>query len=300
MLKKLLFVVILGLITGSTGVVAQVTTSTAKNSPASVKGDGMTPEQRAAEISRRERIFSDGQENALRNLGDSEQPLDSTFQRSGRDAALLKRYTVEVPKAVRSATGVSSDSGNFARLINTNCNGGPVISVADASRCETALPIFGAGSHYSFRNKSNYNTYDNIWADIRLSDGKFLAGAPTVQGVLTILPESSLKNVSTKTAGVDFLSSLKFETNPDQFRRQQDQFTNGVKNGGLLYANRAEVKLNAVYVLRTAAFRGEFDQSADNRTELIIAFKVVEIEADGSVVIVWKQLKKSSAPRFES
>jgi hypothetical protein len=57
----------------------------------------------------------------------------------------------------------------------------------------------------------------------------------------------------------------------------------------MLYARKALAEVDSTYLLRSVNY---------NTSDLLVAFRVVRIDADNSVIIAWKRLKKYSTPNL--
>ncbi len=195
---------------------------------------------------------------------------------------------------------LKDDETGLARIFpDVNCDKGKVVSVQELERCANMIPIRGNASFYSFRNKTNLND-NGRWADIQFSDGKFVVGSKTVFGVIAEIGDVSLANVTLKSDALAFLKEYEPKTKVSKVKEEEMAFAAGVGANGLTYALAAPLKLNSVYVLRSVAYRLKEDDDEDlldNRLDIIVAFKVVAKENDGSLILLWKELKsKYSRP----
>jgi hypothetical protein len=72
-------------------------------------------------------------------------------------------------------------------------------------------------------------------------------------------------------------------------RSEGRKFSEGTLVDGINYKRRLAVEMNTTYLLRSINY-GESD--------VLVALRVVRKDTDGSVIIVWKLLKKYSAPEL--
>jgi hypothetical protein len=194
---------------------------------------------------------------------------------------------------------LKDDETGLARIFpDVNCDKGKVVSVTELERCANMIPLRGNASFYSFRNKTNLNE-NGKWADIQFSDGKFVVGSKTVFGIISEIGDVSLEDVTLKSGALDFLKEYEPKTKVSKVKEETMAFETGVSENGFTYALAAPLKLNSVYVLRSVAYRLKEDDEdlLDNRLDIIVAFKVVAEEKDGSLILLWKELKsKYSRP----
>ena len=120
------------------------------------------------------------------------------------------------------------------------------------------ITLSGAGAYYSFARKTHEYGHGN---DIGLEAGNL--GTVALYGILTLLGDVPLESVSLESPAAQALATPPSAENS--------------RNRSLL-----PVKVNSTYLLRS------FD---DTRSDLLVAFRVVRVDRDGSVIILWKILK---------
>jgi hypothetical protein len=190
----------------------------------------------------------------------------------------------------------------LAKLNGNDCFDNKIVSVESLEKCQQRnsgndLSIWGGGSFFSFRNRTNYNTQDGVWADIHFTGKNFIVGSATVQGFITELNQNSFEQIDLKTPELEYLTEYKPENSTSAFRKQKQDFKNGITVKDVKYSTGVPAKLNSTYVLRTIAYRyAKEKNTVDKREDLIVAFKVVGFEKDGSVIILCKTLKKQGVP----
>ena len=83
----------------------------------------------------------------------------------------------------------------------------------------------------------------------------------------------------------------------------------GIKNGGFTYRSVVPVAENITYVLRSIAYRGNIYRTIqgmtydelefDKRREITVAFRVVRLEGEDNVTILWKELGNQKVPKLK-
>jgi hypothetical protein len=147
------------------------------------------------------------------------------------------------------------------------------------------LAIRGGGAYYSFTTLTHVYGYGS---DIELQQDKLLVGfAGADYGMLTNLGDVSLENISRQDPRADFISTYKPPGLELQARAEARRFHLGVKIDGVLYRRSLPVEENATYLLRSIGY---------DRSDVLVALRVVRKDTDGSVIIAWKLLKKYPAP----
>jgi len=86
------------------------------------------------------------------------------------------------------------------------------------------------------------------------------------------------------------------------------ELVSGIQANGFLYRLGFYARIGHTFALRSIAFRREltgpnnsrFDEfQLDKRHDVIVVFKVVEVDYAGNVTIVWKELSRRDAPKLK-
>ena len=213
-----------------------------------------------------------------------------------------------------------------------NCYGKYVVSIEEIERCSDVMPISGGGSLYSFRLRSNYpltayvmRIEDNItltgkkpalgfdkevdWWNIRFVNDKFIVQNSSMRGIISELGDVDLKDINPTSKELEFLNNFKQKNTLEEVKEQSEALKNGISFNNFVYFNTSPVKLNSTYVLRSIDYSSvrqmqlmrQFQPKksyklVDKRADLTIALKVVGREEDGSIIIIWKELKVGLLP----
>jgi hypothetical protein len=70
---------------------------------------------------------------------------------------------------------------------------------------------------------------------------------------------------------------------------EQRRFGTGATIDGVAYKRRLPVEIGATYLLRSITFE---------EADVLVAFRVVREDADGSLIIAWKMLEKYPTPKL--
>lgn len=235
-------------------------------------------------------------------------------QRKARELEKLKRLEeinslLAAPPEylVKHADFLKSKKTGISRIFpDRGCDKGLVVSVQELERCSETPSIIGAGSVYSFRlsqlpDRLSLESilYYISQSDIHFIDGKFEVGTKSILDIIGDIGEVELEQVTLKSDSVKFLSSFKPANSVSKVVIQNKTLKQGVNVNGYFYSTSTPVLLNHTYVLRSIAFKHSIYDSFWN-TDILTAFKVVGQEKDGSVVILWKELKRSRAPYIDN
>lgn len=167
--------------------------------------------------------------------------------------------------------------------------------------CLNSIPN---SAFYSFRR--NRHTAEAL-SDIRYKDGVFISDGILSQGIMTVLGDVPLENISLASEGMKFLTDYKPEPQSREALTQFAKITRGVKAGEYIYRNAQPAIENTTYTLRVIAYRAKLYQpfnghlldvlEGDKRTDLTLAFRVVRKDADGSLLLLWKELARRESPK---
>ena len=149
------------------------------------------------------------------------------------------------------------------------------------------LSIGGGGAYYSFARLTHEYGYGS---DIELQQGQFSVGfAGADFGFLTTLGKVAIEEVTLNHPAAQFLATFAAPTTEAEARQQQQRSAAGIEISGFTYRSHVPVKKKGAYLLRSISYR---------TSDLLVAFRVVSIDDDGSVVIAWRTLKTFPVPQL--
>jgi hypothetical protein len=179
-----------------------------------------------------------------------------------------------------------------------------------ANDLQSTLPIRGGGAYYSFGKKSHSF---GPWSDIYLQENILFTQVANLSiGLFTALGDVPLETISLQSPGVDFLLKMPIPTGVSEASLQVKRNDKGFREGEFAYRSAVQALPNMTYILRSIGYRrpdflmvipgtsvtfssANVYQGAD----VLIAFRIVRQEADGTATILWKRLRKASAPQLK-
>ena len=172
-----------------------------------------------------------------------------------------------------------------------------VISVADLATGRR--PGFGMyASLYSFSKEKHGNGLNGYvdprlgWAELKLINGRFITGfTGEALGVLVALGDVPLETVTPESFGVTGLTNI---TPPaDYFEAASLSRSNraGFDLERFRYGSSLPVAENMTYVLRS---------TSNKRADILVGFRVVRVEENGSLTLLWRKLKVYPKPAWKS
>jgi hypothetical protein len=156
-----------------------------------------------------------------------------------------------------------------------------------AKNAKTALTLPGGGAYYSFV----LHTHDyGQGSDIELEQGNLSVGfAGADYGMLLNVGDLALEEVTLERFAAHLMVTHDAATDEPQARVQQHLVAYGTTVDGITYKNRQPAVVGATYLLRSISY---------GRSDVLVAFRVVRKDTDGSLIITWKLLKKYPKPEL--
>lgn len=195
-------------------------------------------------------------------------------------------------------------TGLIKLTVDKNC--GENDKVVNASDDCQKYTMPGAGASYSFR----INDYRiRHLADINYTGRNFRAFGVLTHGIFANIGDVPVENVNLQTEAVREL--MNFEPAGD-YQQAQDfavRLDKGIESKGLVYRNILPASENTTYVLRSIAYRANVvrtvggisydEMEFDKRKDIVVAFRVIRRDTDGSLTILWKELSDKNAPKLK-
>jgi hypothetical protein len=150
---------------------------------------------------------------------------------------------------------------------------------------ETTLTIRGGGSYYSFVSlKHDYGH----GSDIALEQGFLSVGfAGANYGMLLNVGDVPLDEINTEHPKVKFLADYSTVLEEPQARVEQRRFGGGTNIDGVMYSQRVRAQVKATYIVRSINY---------SSSDVLVAFRVLRKDTDGSLIIAWKMLREYPIP----
>lgn len=178
-----------------------------------------------------------------------------------------------------------------------------VVTVADSCR-DYKMP--GGGTAFSFRNES-YRI--PRLADLMLAKDILKSDGIWQQGLMVSLGNVPIDTIDSSSKGVKLISDLKPVTSTDEFADRDKEFLSGIRSDGYSYGLGFYAKNDTTYALRSIAYRFVAVKSYknvyynelafDRREDILVVFRVINIEPTGHVTLLWKELSRQKAPELK-
>lgn len=157
--------------------------------------------------------------------------------------------------------------------------------------------------------------------DIRLNQTRLVADGFFSSSLLVNLGDVPIESIDVDSVGMKFLMSFQPDNEVKNVKLQNEQIQRGVTADGFFYSDRIEVAANMTFATRIIAFEGvntsfkRFDRDRDydattkirarfsslkydRRSDVIAIFRIVRVDDDRSVTLIWKKLREIDAPKL--
>jgi hypothetical protein len=196
-----------------------------------------------------------------------------------------------------------SNTGLFKLFPELDCGGKFVVHAEGP--CAEEIPL---SSFYSFRKK---NYAERGLSDIGFKDSFLFNDGWLSNGIMVRLGDLPLDSVSVSSDGVKFLTDYVPAVERDEVTAKSVEMIKGIKIGDYHYSKVATATENTTYAIRIIAYRGKVlkpvgrnlfanELEGDKRTDIIVAFRVIRKNEDGSLTLLWKELQRKDSPTIKT
>lgn len=187
----------------------------------------------------------------------------------------------------------------------TNC--AKILDVANPDVDCLNYYIPGKGKAYSFR-KDRY--VHEAFADLERLNGAFVAPGTYVLGMMASLGDTPIETLGLENTDVYSLTKFVPAQEIENIVEQEKEITKGKLVGSRTFMKVLPIQENTTYLLRSVAYRAKFKNMPktdnrkgslddDDRSDVIIAFRVVRKNADETLLLLWKEIFRRFAPKIE-
>ena len=180
----------------------------------------------------------------------------------------------------------AEDRAAFADFLKQPDTG--LIRLLPREQYREKLIIREGGAYYSFtRLTHEYGS----GSDLSLERGQLSVGfAGANFGYLADIGDFPIEEITLDHPGVQFLAAFVTPSTEPEARAQQRLSGSGFTTGGFTYRRAVPVETNKIYVLRSVNY---------SQSDVLVAFRTVRQDTDGSLIILWKMLNKYPKPELD-
>lgn len=164
-----------------------------------------------------------------------------------------------------------------------------IVRLLPREKWEDKLTTRGGGAYYSFTRRTH--EYGR-GSDVELQGGFLFVGfAGANVGFMANLGDTPLEMVSPDAEALRFASSFKAPTLEADARAAFNSFGGkGRREGELVYTCGLSADVGSTYVVRSVSY---------DESDVLVAFRVLRKDSDGSVVLLWKMLEEFPKPTLQ-
>lgn len=179
------------------------------------------------------------------------------------------------------------DSERFAAFLAQPDTG--LVRLLPRERYDGVLTLRGGGAYYSFARLTQEYGYGS---DLSLEQNYFGVGfAGANFGMIAALEDVPLDATALDAPGVQYLAGFTPPTIEPEARILQRRVSDGFQIENFHYKDRLPVRVNTTYILRSINYR---------TSDVLVAFRVVRTDEDGSVTLLWRMLRRYATPELAS
>jgi hypothetical protein len=162
-----------------------------------------------------------------------------------------------------------------------------IIRLLPREKYEDKLSIRGGGAYFSFSSLDHNYANDT---DIGFERKSLQVGFSGCNfGYFTNIGTLDLNQINDTTPGLKFLTTLKPGRGEPAIRLQQSRWE--VQADGMLFTRTIQkIKTGQTYLLRSINF---------GQSDVLVAFKILRFDTDGSLILAWKQLRSFPISKCE-
>jgi hypothetical protein len=207
-----------------------------------------------------------------------------------------KRITPSIENVAKYRQFLDAPNTGIVKILpNPKCD----LRIFDANdlKCAQALPIVGMGSSYSFSEKSHTKPSR---VDISFTDNYLSTGfTDNLLGLIVQMDDADLNSIGLDTQEIKLLNGFVPSKSFSENNKKRGLFSNGFRYKGRAYSSRALAGVGKTYALRSINYyRIRYFRWVDYFDDITLVLRIVEIDPDGALTLIWKELKKDSKVRL--
>lgn len=290
--------------------------------PAATESERVSNERQANQVRIEQQRIENNQNNAAEKLRMDNEAVKRIFIPKNVDAKAEKEIAKRVEESKKIVTAskplrkkyqefLRNKQSNIAIIFpDLNCeilDVGKVIDVKEAERCANTIQLQKNGSLYSFKSAKNYfDVYemDNErfnpqgWWDLHFIGNEFVVGNCCTQGVIADLGNIDIENLDSISPNLKYLYNFEPSTTVEEVQRKNQLLYKGLNFDNVLYKKIVPTKVGHYYALRSVSYDIRREKKTTGKilkilSDSIILFKVAEVRQDGSLILLWINLRKN-------
>lgn len=179
------------------------------------------------------------------------------------------------------------------KLINLPNCGGIENPISNQTCLFESYSISHLANSFSFRDGRH-----SRFGDLSLRGDKLVTSPHIALSFMTKMGDIPIENVSLDSPGVRFVAAFEPSEKLQIANEQAFQFDKGRLEGENMYARGfKKVAKDTTYVLRSHGY--DVESATGRPDDVIVVFRVIRIDDNGDVTIVWKELQRKKGQKLE-
>lgn len=164
-----------------------------------------------------------------------------------------------------------------------------IIRILPRERFQDVLTLNGWGAYYSFTRLTHLYGQGS---DLELQQGRFVVGFAGFDfGFMASLGDVKLETLSIAHPAIQYLANFVPPLTEAEARAQYARSGAGFEENSTTYRNRFDATLNTTFVVRSVQYE---------LADVLVAFRTVRQDSDGSLILLWKRLKWFPTPEYRT
>jgi hypothetical protein len=179
------------------------------------------------------------------------------------------------------------DRAKFADFLKQPDTG--IIRLLPREKYNDRTMIRGGGAYYSFTRLAHEY---GAGSDIQFERGRFSTGfAGADFGFISDLGSTPIEQITLDHPSLSFPLTFAAPATEPEARQHQRTTSAGFNAAGLDYHRQVVAFEGRTYILRSINYE---------TSDVLVVFRVIREDSDGSMILLWKRLKKFPTPRLET
>lgn len=246
----------------------------------------------------RRAIFTAGpSSSALTPFGSTEFRLtisSAAIPRMSKESSSRAKIEEQDRKAIAELYKIPGT--NVFKLLKLPDCKGPFKNEAETQKCYFEnYSIAHLANSFSFRAKRHDV---RPLGDLTLRKDGFFSTPGFAVSFIASLGDVSIADLGLESEGVGYVAGFEPGDSVDKAVGQIVLFDSGLKDGKYTYSRGVRILKDITYVLRSVGYK-VIKAPAGPAEDVIVAFRVVRIDDNGDVTVIWKELQRSKGPKLQ-
>lgn len=161
---------------------------------------------------------------------------------------------------------------------------------------QEAIGIGFFANAYSFRGKDYQG---NVQGDLTMQKGNLFTAPYGAFSFMVSLGDVPLDDLTLNSAGIKYLAEYKIPESVAEADAQIKPFINGVTIEDYIYFRGFAPLENRTFAIRSAGYKNDENPFLGKPDDVVVAFRIIRLEANESITILWKELRRQKGIKLK-